>query len=128
MAKEHVTESVLMCSENVTIAEYRRNENHFLVTCENHAKTEGYVTVPLFAYKNYLAVDTATGGEFPVVRDAYGAVSVTLPEGYSGELEIYYRERTIWRIGEVISFVTLLGLLVVCGMRGKAGIDNVQEG
>lgn len=120
MSKEHVTESALTCSEHVTIAEYRRNGNHFWVTCENRADTEGRVTVPLFAYKSYRAVDTAEGTEFPVVWDAYGAASVTLPAGYRGEFEIYYRERTVWRIGEFISLVTLLGLLAVCKTKAKS--------
>lgn len=78
------------------------------------------MTVPLFAYKSYRAVDTAEGTEFPVVWDAYGAASVTLPAGYRGEFEIYYRERTVWRIGEFISLVTLLGLLAVCKTKAKS--------
>lgn len=114
MAKDYVTETELTYSEYVTITDCRRDENHFWVRCENKAEAEGYVTVPLFAYKSYRAVDTATGEQFILMRNSNGVVQVTLPSGYSGEIEIYYRERTIWRIGECVSLVTLIGLLLNC--------------
>lgn len=111
MLIDHVTEEDIKHGDHVTVKNWKRNENHFTITVTNHAKEEDYVTVPLFVYKGYQAVDTTTGAEFSVTRDASGALQVALPAEYRGTIEIYFRERTIWRIAEIVPLLTLLGLV-----------------
>lgn len=114
MLIDHVIEDDIKHGDHVTVENWKRNENHFTVTMTNHAKEEDYVSVPLFAYKGYQAVDMSTGAELSVVRDDFGALQVVLPVQYQGTIEIYFRERTIWRIAELLSLITLIGGVAVC--------------
>lgn len=110
MNRDYVTEDEITHGDYVAVEDSKRNENRFHINVSNHAGKESYMTVPLFAYRGYRAVDVATGTELSVKRNDYGALQVILPAGYRGTVQIYFRERTIWRIGEAVSLVTLLTL------------------
>lgn len=89
----------------------------------------GEVELPLIWYPGYKA---EMDGESLEVRasDEYGMVMVTVPEGKSGEVKVYYGMSTMTAIGLLIS-VTTAGLavvwLVISGVRDRAVNKRLQK-
>ena len=71
----------------------------------------GTVTVPLLYYPYYRADDGA-GNALAVARDPDSKmVQVTVPAGYAGTIRVFYSEPWFWRTSEVVSLLTLAGLV-----------------
>lgn len=96
--------------QNVIINDMERKGNSFRIFCE--AGQDAYLEVPLFAYKYYHCTDTQTGEEFPITRGDNNKIHVDLPADYRGNLAVYFTEPWYWRASEVISFVTMIILIV----------------
>ncbi len=77
---------------------------------------EGYADLPLFYYPGYRAV-SADGGQLPVIRSEDGLARVLFAGEARGEIHVFYRERRLWRLCEIISVGTL-ALFAVLFMRG----------
>ena len=82
-----------------------------------HAEKEGSITFPLFAYTG-LSV-SLDGERMPWIRGINNRLTVLLPEGTTGALEIDYRPLPIWKISDVISIVTAFLLVLRACMTGK---------
>lgn len=77
---------------------------------------EGYADLPLFYYPGYRAV-SADGGQLPVIRSEDGLARVLFAGEARGGTHVFYRERRLWRLCEIISVGTL-ALFAVLFMRG----------
>ena len=81
------------------------------VTCKANDK-EAYVELPVFYYPGYIAVDE-NGKDYKVTRsDDNSRIKVELPQGFEGELKVYFKEPLYWRICEVLSMIALVGMIV----------------
>lgn len=116
--REQTCNTDILGSDGVEIVSCLRDEIHFLITCENQSETEGWVKVPVFAYKGYRAYDAASGAEYQISFDEDRILKVILPAGYQGEVEIYFGEPMSWRAAELVS---LLGLVLLLGWGGWQG-------
>lgn len=69
----------------------------------------------------YVAEDTA-GNRLPLSTSENSLLVLTVPGGYSGAVSVSYREPVLWRIAELISLATVVGLCIGCarGRRKKA--------
>ena len=74
-----------------------------------NASSESNITLPIYYYDGYIAYDSTTKESFAVSYDSRKTVTVTVPEGYSGRINVRYKAPASWRVAEVISFVSLLG-------------------
>lgn len=70
----------------------------------------GYIYFPLNYYKNYKCRDKETLEEFQVKPGINQMLRVEFTDKYSGTIEVFYKEPWYWRMGEIISFITLLGV------------------
>jgi len=76
-------------------------------------ENEGWVELPLLYYQGYDAVDKNTGEHLRVCAGTNGVVRVLIPAHYSGEIHVWFHEPLLWRVAEIVSVGTLLGLLVI---------------
>ena len=40
-------------------------------------------------------------------------VRVIVPSGYNGTITVKYRERMLWRLGDIITAISALGIIVI---------------
>lgn len=100
---------------------YDKTDGVAHITLENTADTEASVVLPINDYGNYVAEDTA-GNRLPLSTSENSLLVLTVPGGYSGAVSVSYREPVLWRIAELISLATVVGLCIGCarGRRKKA--------
>ena len=91
----------------VEIASVERRGNTTVLSCSEVNGELGYAELSLLYYPGYTIVD----GEGEVFRTANGMVGVTVPAGFSGEISVAFREPKRWLAADLVSLVTLLGLL-----------------
>lgn len=91
----------------VEIASVERRGNTTVLSCSEVNGELGYAELPLLYYPGYTILD----GEGEVFRTANGMVGVTVPAGFSGEISVAFREPKRWLVADLVSLVTLLGLL-----------------
>lgn len=72
---------------------------------------EGFIWIPMFHYKGYHVTDDS-GNEYQIKDGANNLIEVSVPIGFDGYLYVEYREPWYWRLGELISLVTVLTLCV----------------
>ncbi len=106
---ENMNNSELSSSENLQVVQTDRSYNVFRISCQSMDGKAGYIDLPLLYYKGYRACDTDTGEELSVVK-ADGKVRVMVPEGYQGNLSVRYREYWYWRLAEIVSLSSVIGL------------------
>lgn len=98
------------CDTAVTTVEIASVEHHgntTVLSCSEVNGELGYAELPLLYYPGYTILD----GEGEVFRTANGMVGVTVPAGFSGEISVAFREPKRWLAADLVSLVTLLGLL-----------------
>lgn len=91
----------------VEIASVERRGNTTVLSCSEVNGELGYAELPLLYYPGYTILD----GEGEVFRTANGMVGVTVPAEFSGEISVAFREPKRWLAADLVSLVTLLGLL-----------------
>lgn len=92
----------------------------FAYDAQKVKEQEGYADLPLFYYPGYHAVN-ADGSPLPVVRSGDGLARVLFAGGSTGEIHVFYRERRLWRLCEILSggALGLFALLFVRDVRKK---------
>ncbi len=99
-------EHYIMTSDgSVDIKDYRKLGGNMSMYVTNNGD-EGWVDVPMAAYPGIISgqTDTFTGED--------GVVRVKIPAGYSGKIELGYRENAGFAFCDIISLITLIALLV----------------
>ena len=98
-------------SENVEIKNY---EKHYLTIITDLVTTggDGFIEVPLLDYIGYTARGSR-GEVFPVTPGTNNQVHVAIPSGYDGTVTIKFTEPFYWRMAEVVSLLTLVGIVVI---------------
>lgn len=79
------------------------------------ADEEGWIWLPLFHYKGYHVTDD-DGNEYTIRDSVHNQIEVSVPIGFDGYLYVEYKEPWYWRLAELISLVTVLGLCVSKGV------------
>lgn len=75
---------------------------------------KGTVTLPAFAYDNYRISDSG-GDETLNLGSTQGTenlLTIQVPKGFSGEVQVRYRVPFVWRVAEIISLLGWIG----CGV------------
>lgn len=101
-------------SEGVTLTDVSRDGTCASFTYENNNDASGsYVDVPFNYYPYYRALD-ASGQELATsVSDTLVRLRVALPQQTSGTVTIRFTVPALFRIGDVISLLTAIGLLAL---------------
>jgi hypothetical protein len=94
----------------VEVLETQKNYLDTTVVCKTNQK-EAYIEIPTFYYPGYVAVDDE-GKHYKLSKsDNNNRIRVDIPEGFDGSIYISFKEPLYWRICEIISFLSLIGLL-----------------
>ncbi len=80
---------------------------------------EGVVWLPMFNYKGYHATD-GNGKEYPISDGYDNRIELSLPAGFEGSIFVEYREPWYWRVAELISLASVLGVWMISRRQGIA--------
>lgn len=87
------------------------------ITAQVSSAQGGEISFPLFAFDGYEA--TLDGDLIPISYGDNNRISLTLPAGTSGKIQICFVGNPLWRIGEVISLLTAFVLILHTQFRYK---------
>jgi hypothetical protein len=102
-------------SEGGEITDYSRNLYRFSISANTSAP--GYIDLPLLNYKGYVAADTGNGRIFEITAGPSACVRILIPENYSGNISVDFREPWYWRAGELLSLITLIGFIALSSIK-----------
>ncbi len=92
------------------IGGYTRNGKYATITGVAASESDdAWVELPILNYKNYVARD-GSGNELTIVDGDNNVIRVLLPSGYVGDVTVIYEIPTIYKIADVISLLTAIGL------------------
>lgn len=106
---EEIKDNLILAEGVAAISAYQKQGTTILcsVATEN---SEGYIDFPLNYYKYYICTDTATGERLNVSPGYNNMVRVAFPANYSGSVSVRFQEPFHWRLSELLSLLTFLGL------------------
>lgn len=99
--------------ESTQIVSYEKEYLTVSMVVENVADAADWVEVPLLYNDWYRCELGEQNGKAVYTEVSLGennVVRVEIPAGYCGEVSIYFKEPFTWRISELVSLFTLLGL------------------
>ncbi len=94
-----------LSDEDISITDYEKKGSNISMYVTNSG-VEGWVDVPMAAYPGISSKDAA------VLTAPDGVVRITVPAGYSGTVKVGYRENPVFIICDLISLITLIGLVI----------------
>lgn len=103
---------LVTASENVAFANYQKKGTATYLTCVNTSKELGYVELPLLYYEQYVASSDTQA----TLQTQYGnnhQLRVVIPPDYAGNIVVDYKRPVWWRICDVISAMSWIGVLFV---------------
>lgn len=86
-----------------------------------NAGTEAFekVIIPVFYYPGYKAYDSDTGEQFYIEAGANKKIMVNVPSGYNGKITVRYVEKSVWRLSEIVSLLTLSALVITACINNR---------
>ena len=75
----------------------------------------GYVDLPLFYYPGYEAY--CNGKELELTFGENNVIRVLIPAGIEGKLDIWYEDFSSWKVANIITVLTCLGIIIVNRMK-----------
>lgn len=93
------------------IESYHKEAGVSYLSVANHANEPAQVTLPIYGYRHYHAVDE-NGQELPIRMGKNDLVSFDVAPGYSGEITVRFVPPAYWRAAEIISLSTAFVLAV----------------
>lgn len=83
--------------------------------------------LPLLYYPWYVAKDAVTGEEINIVKGENNVAFLELPEGYNGAVKVSFEEPLAWKVGNVISLVTLISIMVCVYIGRRKKVQSCAE-
>ena len=104
-----IVENRYNASDSVMITDIRKLGTS--LTCQiTNTGEDGFAEFPLMLYKGYVAKPLDSNERLPISAGYNNSLRVEIPSGFSGSLQISFREPIYWRIAEIVSALTLLTL------------------
>lgn len=98
--------------DGVEINDFGQNYLKLILSCTNQSDSDSFVELPLLLYKGYQAIDMETKQSLQVFAGDNNEVSVRIPAGFDGTLQVNFISPIYWRIAEIISLGTLIALIL----------------
>lgn len=105
-------------------------ENRFLtyeITVSNQSEAEQAIALPLLYYDGYRSRDTQSGEGMEISAGPNNRVTVIVPGGYVGTLQVSFEEYWYWRVAEVCSLITFL-VIVAYSIKKLSGPGRGEYG
>ena len=64
----------------------------------------------MFSYPGYYAEDVETHESIEHVTGENARISLSVPAGFKGTIRIYYKEPLLWRMFELVSLASVIGV------------------
>ena len=109
----------LVPGAELEIYDYTKKDGVITVSCKNNLGQENCADVSFLYYRGYQAVDQVSGERLNVEGSGENKVRVMIPAGYEGTFRVQFVSPWYWRAGEMVSFVTLVGIIVVFCLKKK---------
>ncbi len=100
--------SYTVSSGKVTVENFNKGLLSCTFSCENKTNQQQRITLPLIAYKGYVA----SPSDISINSTENDLVVAVVPAGFNGEISISFQEPWYWRISEVVSLVMMLLLIL----------------
>lgn len=101
----------------VSITSYEKKNSRISMECENLTDEVQQVKVSFLDYKGFVATDKTTGEKLDTTCEEQHILTVLLPAGYQGTVQVCFRQPWYWRVAEIVSLAVLIALFV-CGWKG----------
>ena len=95
-------------SDDLHLLSYEKRGGKAYLEVENDGEAAD-ISVPIFNYGHYHAVDEAAGEEYPLGTGENARITLNIPAGYTGTIMIAYQAPAYWRGFELVSALALLG-------------------
>lgn len=112
-----ITEGKVLTEGKIFIEDYHKKGTKIL--CRVTAEDDGFIDFPLNYYEHYSCFCLENNEELPVSAGTNNMVRVSVPGGFTGNIEVSFREPLHWRISEAVSLLTLLSCLTAYGFTFK---------
>ncbi len=96
----------------VSITSYEKKNSRISMECENLTDEIQQVKVSFLDYKGFVATDKTTGEKLDTTCDEQHILTVLLPAGYQGTVQVSFRQPWYWRVAELASMAVLIALSV----------------
>ena len=97
----------------------------YIMNVNNLKDTEQTISFPVLYYDGYRCRDLASKEELETYAGVNNRVTVIIPAGYSGALQVRFEENGYWKIAETISALSLIvGICAIIWYNRKEKIRN----
>ncbi|MBQ7955516.1 MAG: hypothetical protein IJ282_07165 [Lachnospiraceae bacterium] len=95
--------------DDIEITDYVKNGTNISMHITGQTSA-GYVELPLLYYEGY----TAVSGDLtlPLKKGTNNVICLEIPANFDGEVSVFFKEPLSWRLGELISLCTVLGIII----------------
>lgn len=107
--------------DGITLGSYAKGGTTITFAAQNTSDVTASVRLPLLWYKGYTADNIDASGSAPAVTcGRNNSVTVQLPAGYSGTVQVSYQEPWSWRAAELASALAAVAALALLLRRRRA--------
>ena len=110
----------ITAGDGVTYADFSQKGITAVIRCTNTSGAESYIELPLLYYEQYHAHDR-DGNELAVTPGTINLVRVAVPAGFDGTITVSYDYPVSWILSEVLSLLTLFGLVILAVWKRYTG-------
>ncbi len=100
-----------VCSGELTFCDYEKRSLGASARLDNPGEAAETAAFSLLYYKGYHAYAPESGEELPCYAGENFEVTVDVPAGFSGTVEIAFESPWYWRMGEAVTLATVLTML-----------------
>lgn len=118
---------VVICNHNDVECQIYRSDAKCYITVTNNMYHDTVLELPLYYYKGYAAIDRAANTNLTVSSSENKLVTVLLGNMENVDIMVWYKGTLIQQIGNCISMMTLLGVLVsqiILFLRSRTGAGS----
>ena len=117
----YLVDSPINATDGLAVDSFSREGTHIRLALNNQAAQPGHVDLPLIYYLGYGAKDNE-GTAFSLTKGDSSRIQLQVPAGYSGEVEISFQQRPLWRTAQLLSLLTACGLVWVYVRQRKKAV------
>lgn len=112
----------LLIDGDVTVTQYEKEGASAVMQID--AQTDGAVSLPMFGYDGYRAA--LDGEELAWELGKNNRLTVPLQAGTQGTLRVWFAGKTVWRVADGLSLLTVLALCFIRRRRGSGAAAKAK--